>query len=90
MLKKYNCAFCIYELAYHLSPMEVTADFIYIRLHGPGEKYQGSYPTEKLTEWAKLIKKWRAAGRDVFIYFDNDEAGYAAFNAASLKEMLPK
>lgn len=27
LLKKYNCAFCIYELNRHQSPIEVTADF---------------------------------------------------------------
>ncbi len=40
LLRSHNCAFCIYELEHHLSPMEVTADFVYIRLHGPGNKYQ--------------------------------------------------
>lgn len=43
LLRQYNCAFCIYELAGHRSPEIVSADFVYIRLHGPGAKYQGSY-----------------------------------------------
>jgi len=88
ILKKYNCAFCIYELAGHISPMRVTADFVYIRLHGPGDKYQGSYSESTLTEWAEQIKNWRKEGLDVFIYFDNDQNGYAAFNAVRLKKLI--
>lgn len=88
ILKEYNCAFCIYELGGHLSPIEVTADFIYIRLHGPGEKYQGSYPDKTLQEWVKKCKEWQKKGKDVFVYFDNDQEGHAAFNALKMKELI--
>jgi uncharacterized protein YecE (DUF72 family) len=86
LLEKYNCAFCIYELAGHLSPMALTADFVYLRLHGPGDKYQGSYSDESLTKWAQVCKNWLKT-KDVFVYFDNDEKGYAAFNAIRLAEL---
>jgi uncharacterized protein YecE (DUF72 family) len=87
LLKKHNCAFCIYELAGHISPIQITADFIYLRLHGPGNKYQGSYSDETLQEWADECLKW-SQEKDVFVYFDNDEQGYAAFNALRLRELL--
>lgn len=41
LLRSKNHAFCLYELAGHHSPKELTADFVYVRLHGPGDKYQG-------------------------------------------------
>lgn len=41
VLKKYNCAFCIFELDKYISPIKETANFVYIRLHGPKGKYQG-------------------------------------------------
>lgn len=88
ILRKNNCAFCIYELQYHLSPLEVTADFVYVRLHGPGNKYRGSYSEETLKEWATRSREWQQKGKDVFIYFDNDQEGYAAFNAVRLKELI--
>jgi uncharacterized protein YecE (DUF72 family) len=89
MLEKHNCAFCIYELAKHLSPMAITADFVYVRLHGPGNnKYEGSYSSTQLKQWAAQCNKWRKEGRDVYIYFDNDQLGYAAFNALSLKKLV--
>lgn len=87
LLRQYNCAFCIYELAGHHSPEEVTADFVYIRLHGQGAKYQGSYSTTTLKKWAAKCKAWQKAGKDVYIYFDNDQAGYAAFNAQKLQKL---
>lgn len=84
VLRHYGCGFCIYELAGHLSPETVTADFVYIRLHGPGEKYQGSYPAATLRKWKRKAAAWQTGGRDVYIYFDNDEAGYAPANAQQL------
>lgn len=88
LLKEYNCAFCIYELAGHLSPIKVTANYVYIRLHGPGDKYQGSYSNNVLHEWAARCKEWAKEGKDVYVYFDNDQEGYAAFNAITLQEMV--
>lgn len=88
LLKQHNCAFCIYELDHHLSPLEVTADFVYVRLHGPEGKYQGSYTKKQLSVWAKRCMQWRKSRRDVFVYFDNDQEGYAAFNASTLKQLL--
>lgn len=86
LLKKHNCAFCIYELAGHISPSLITADFVYLRLHGPGNKYQGSYSDETLQSWADECLKWSET-KDVFVYFDNDQNGYAAFNALKLREL---
>lgn len=83
-----NCAFCIYELEHHLSPVLVTADFVYMRLHGPGNKYQGSYSDKTLKEWAGRCKTWQKKGLDVYIYFDNDQEGYAAFNAKDLLSIV--
>jgi uncharacterized protein YecE (DUF72 family) len=89
LLENHNCAFCIYELDGHLSPIELTADFVYLRLHGPGKKYQGSYSDESLLKWANRCREWLKT-KDVFVYFDNDEKGYAAFNAIRLKELMEK
>lgn len=88
ILSKFDCAFCMYELGYHMSPHEITASFVYVRLHGPGNKYQGSYSDETLKEWANRCRQWQKQGKDVFVYFDNDQEGYAAFNALTLKKML--
>ncbi|MGC9529113.1 MAG: DUF72 domain-containing protein [Candidatus Bipolaricaulaceae bacterium] len=87
-LAAHRAAFCIYHLAGHLSPKEVTADFAYIRLHGPGGAYQGQYDQATLAGWAGAISAWRRQGRDVYCYFDNDQRGYAPQDAARLSEMV--
>jgi len=86
ILSSHNAALCIFELAGVQSPIDVTADFTYIRLHGPGGKYQGSYDDRALTSWARRIEKWNLPAS--YIYFDNDEAGYAPRNAARLRQIL--
>jgi uncharacterized protein YecE (DUF72 family) len=87
-LEHRQAAFCIYHLAGELSPKEVTADFLYIRLHGPGDAYEGLYDTETLSGWAGAISAWSRQGKSVFCYFDNDQNGYAAENAIELQSML--
>ncbi|MCC9135921.1 DUF72 domain-containing protein [Pontibacter silvestris] len=88
LLCQHNAAFCIYELEWHMSPIEVTADFVYVRLHGPEHKYSGSYSDETLSWWANNCLQWQQQGLDVYIYFDNDQNGYAAFNAKRLQELV--
>jgi uncharacterized protein YecE (DUF72 family) len=88
LLEQYEIAFCIYELERHLSPMLVTAGFVYVRLHGPGNKYEGSYTEEALQAWGVKVKGWQQEGKDVYIYFDNDQFAYAAHNAIRLRELV--
>jgi uncharacterized protein YecE (DUF72 family) len=56
-----------------------------VRLHGPGGRYQGDYPERTLDEWARRIVGWSRESRDVWVYFDNDDSGYAPKNALELK-----
>ena len=88
LLRRHQAAFCIYELEGTRSPNEVTADFVYVRLHGPDGAYKGSYSTQDLSGWAGAISSWVRTGKDVYCFFDNDDRGYAAANARELKEML--
>jgi uncharacterized protein YecE (DUF72 family) len=88
LLRSKNAAWCAFHLAGYESPIEVTTDFAYVRLHGPGGKYQGSYTDEALKKWAKRISKWKEELNAVYVYFDNDDSGYAAFNAQRLRALL--
>ena len=89
-LAKRGAAFCVYDLAGRQSPVEVTAGFVYVRLHGPGGAYQGSYDDRALAAWAKCFLAWRKAGKEVYCYFDNDEKGYAAQDAKRLLELVQR
>jgi uncharacterized protein YecE (DUF72 family) len=88
ILKRHNAAFCVFEIAGFHSPIELTADWTYVRLHGPGGAYQGSYPDETLRTWAERLRSWSADLRAAYVYFDNDQAGYAVGNALELKRMV--
>ncbi len=88
LLARFRVAFCLYEIAGFLSPLEVTTDLVYIRLHGPGGAYQGSYPDATLHQWAERCRGWQAQGREVYCFFDNDEAGYAVRNALTLQQFV--
>jgi uncharacterized protein YecE (DUF72 family) len=88
LLTRHNAALCLYDLAGHHAPTVVTADFVYVRLHGPGAAYCGSYDGRTLSSWARRFHAWRDAGRDVYCFFDNDEKGFAALDALRLKAML--
>jgi uncharacterized protein YecE (DUF72 family) len=88
VLSRHNAAFCLYELDGFESPHQLTADFVYVRLHGPGRKYQGDYSSKQLGDWADRIERWRDSLEAVYVYFDNDQAGYAAKNAAELKRLV--
>lgn len=88
VLRRHGAAFCIYEFDWRLSPLTVAADFVYVRLHGPGGAYRGRYGRRGLRPWAERIRRWRAEGLAVYIYFDNDQAGYAVQDAQTLREMI--
>lgn len=88
ILRAGNIGYCVYDLAGTQSPVKVTARFAYVRLHGPGGKYQGSYSDAALHAWATQIDLWRKQLQSIYVYFDNDEAGYAAKDALRLKAMV--
>lgn len=83
-----GAAFCIYDLDGRRSPTRRTADFVYLRLHGPDGPYKGRYTQSQLSGYAGAIHSWARTGSDVYCYFDNDESGYAAINAGELSEMV--
>jgi len=87
LLRKHNVAHCIHDFADMKVPHEITADFTYIRFHGPtSAKYAGWYSSAQLREWAERIKNW---DRTVYAYFNNDPEGAAVQNALTLKSLIP-
>jgi uncharacterized protein YecE (DUF72 family) len=77
LLADENIALCISDHADAPSPWKRTADFVYVRGHGPGGRYKGHYRAATLDDWARKIRGWRARGHDVFVYFDNDRKSAA-------------
>jgi uncharacterized protein YecE (DUF72 family) len=65
----------------------VTASWVYVRGHGPGGRYFGRYSEAELADWVRRIAAWRAEGRDVYAYFDNDVKSAAPQDAEALKAL---
>jgi uncharacterized protein YecE (DUF72 family) len=60
LLREHNIALVVAETAKRW-PMvhDVTADFIYMRLHGDKELYKSGYGNKALERWAERIDAWR-------------------------------
>ncbi len=88
LLRAHDVALVVADTAGTFPRLEdVTAGFVYVRLHGDTELYTSGYSTAALDGWAALVRAWLAgespvgaytvappaAGspRDVFVYFDS-------------------
>jgi uncharacterized protein YecE (DUF72 family) len=69
---------------------DVTADLVYVRLHGDVELYTSGYTDEALDRWAAEIGQWLAAGLDVQVHFDNDVKVHAPYDAIHLAEKVAR
>lgn len=87
-LRDHGVALCISDHRDAPSPWEITARHVYLRGHGPGGRYRGSYPARALRNWADAIAKWKRQRREVLVYFDNDQKGAAPRDALRLIAMI--
>lgn len=65
-----------------------TANFVYVRMHGGSALYSSCYTDDELKKCAAGLRPHLRAGRDVFVYFNNDAHGYAVENALMLRGLL--
>lgn len=92
LLEKYNCAFVWAHSHEYPYPDDepITADFLYLRFHGPGKLFASEYGEEGLKPWAKKIQKFLNDGYDVYAYFNNTDGEYAPKDAQRLYSMATK
>lgn len=90
LLETHGVAYCVMSGANLPCVLRVTTDFAYVRMHGPDHHhlYTGSYSDTDLGWWADRIQEWNAAGKEVFIYFNNDGDANAVRNARTLRALL--
>jgi uncharacterized protein YecE (DUF72 family) len=90
LLEAHQAAYCVISGAHLPCVLRATADFTYLRLHGPDHQhlYAGSYSEADLSWWAARIREWDASGRDVFAYFNNDGDANAVRDARALRRLL--
>lgn len=88
LLHSFGAAMVIQDMPKAPSPIECTTDnFVYLRFHGPGGNYKGSYSDGFLYEYCLYIQEWQADGMTVYTYFNNT-AGDALNNLNFLKRCL--
>jgi uncharacterized protein YecE (DUF72 family) len=90
LLSRQNIALCLSDHHDAPSPWKRTADFVYIRGHGPQGRYKGHYRQQTLAEWAARIRSWKKQGYDVYVYFDNDQKSAAPLDALKLQQLLSR
>ena len=92
LLERHGVAYCVMSGADLPCVLRVTAPFVYVRLHGPDRHhlYGGSYPDDDLRWWADRVREWEGAGKDVYVYFNNDGEGNAVRNAWTLRHLLSR
>jgi uncharacterized protein YecE (DUF72 family) len=104
ILRKHNVALVQADTVEWPLLGDLTADFVYCRLHGSEELYASGYDDAALDQWAARVRRWTAgeeaddlphvAGpakrrkRDVFVYFDNDAKVRAPYDAQGLIRRL--
>ena len=87
-MERRGVTLCVHDMSGIESPRVLVGPSVYLRLHGYGAKYGGSYPARALQEWANWLADARASGRDGCVYFNNDRDGHAVHNAETLKALL--
>ena len=88
LLAAHDVSLCLSDHAAAPASWVVTARHVYLRPHGPEGRYAGRYGDATLRDWAARISAWRAEGRAVHCYFDNDQKSAAPLDALRLKALL--
>jgi len=73
-------AICIFDGGGFTAPLMDHGDLVYLRLHGPGTTYSSNYRAPGLRNWVDRARAWNRRSKEVFLFFDNDERGYAVKN----------
>jgi len=90
LLEEHRAAYCVTSGANLPCVLRATADFVYVRMHGPDHHhlYAGSYSDADLMWWAERIREWSHTGREVLVYFNNDGDANAVRNARILQALV--
>jgi uncharacterized protein YecE (DUF72 family) len=104
LLRKHDIGLVVADTVEWPLLMDVTSDFVYLRLHGSEQLYFSGYETDAIEIWAKRVVAFangeaaegRYAGvpkgdgrpRDVYVYFDNDAKVRAPVDAQALERRV--
>jgi uncharacterized protein YecE (DUF72 family) len=87
LLAEHGVALCI-PVGGGLEPDRITtAPFTYIRMHR-GKEPAGGFTDPELESWASQVRALARAGKEVYVYFNNDWEGFALRDAAVFERHL--
>jgi uncharacterized protein YecE (DUF72 family) len=90
VLARHGAALCLHDLLPD-HPLLRTADWTYLRFHGPdalARPYTGRYGARRLGPLAEVLAGWLGEGHDVYAYFNNDIGAEAVRDATWLRQAL--
>jgi len=87
VLERHGAALCLADTPRRRQPIWRTADWGFVRFHEGVGAHAPGYERDDLRRWvARIAERW--SGRaDVFVYFNNDTAGYAIRDAVTFAEL---
>lgn len=89
LMEDYGIAFSISQSGVGWPYLErITADNVYVRLHGPKELFASPYSDAQLRSYAGKFMAWAKKGHTVWVYFNNDMYVDAVFNAKTLLSFI--
>jgi uncharacterized protein YecE (DUF72 family) len=87
VLARHQVALCI-PVGGGLHPDRITtAPFTYIRMHR-GQEPAGGFTPKELEVWSGQIRALAGAGKEVYLYFNNDWEGFAIRDAVGMQRLL--
>jgi uncharacterized protein YecE (DUF72 family) len=90
MLADVGVSLCLHDMP-GSAPLPIrVGPLVYVRFHGAGERYGGSYSPQRLNAWARRISIWSAQGWPVWVYFNNDIGGHAVRDAERLRTYVER
>ena len=88
LMDRRRVSMCIHDRPGSATGRDRVGPVVYMRFHGATSKYEGDYSSERLRGWAVWLNDQRAAGYDVYAYFNNDVGGHAPRDAVALKRAM--
>ncbi|MGE5828378.1 MAG: DUF72 domain-containing protein [Micromonosporaceae bacterium] len=90
-LSAHGAALCWADrLGRRLTPLWVTAEFGYLRLHEGRAQPRPQYGRRALAAWLGRVRAAYPTGAEVYVYFNNDHAGAAVANARTFAAMAAR
>ncbi len=84
LLRKYKIGLVVADTPSWPRLMDITADFVYCRLHGSEKLYASGYTDDALDEWAERILRWADGKESV----DGDKASTENAPGAEVRDVF--